>query len=231
MCSTAPRSEPAGLILAACSITYALLTLAIHASADWLTNAPAPTIPSRSINCRRVKFCSGTSITQPLSFDPDPVWTRDDNPRVRSGARRPRDRTSTAVLLHRAREHVGAIDDQERGDLGGDALPVGIEAEPAPQPRLSSNGVGVVEIQYRRARLSPCWRRNAAMMPTISRRASPGRTCRDDPLGHARRRIGRRRATRSAGPSRPGRATPPEPRPKPRRGSSRSAWPRREAGC
>jgi hypothetical protein len=56
MCSTASRSEPAGLVLAARSITDAQLGPAIHASADWLTNAPAPTIPRRSISCRRVRW-------------------------------------------------------------------------------------------------------------------------------------------------------------------------------
>ena len=39
------------------------------------------------------------------------------------------------------------------------------------------------------------------------------------------------RATRSGAPSRPGPAARPEPRRGPRRGSSRSAWLRREAGC
>ena len=58
MCSTAPRSEPAGLILAARSITDAQPGPAIHASADWLTNAPAPTIPEslHQLPARQVLF-------------------------------------------------------------------------------------------------------------------------------------------------------------------------------
>ena len=81
MCSTAPRSEPAGLILAARSIADAQPGPAIHASADWLTNAPAPTIPSRSINCRRVRSCpSGMFILNPSHSNPHQTPADDSQP-------------------------------------------------------------------------------------------------------------------------------------------------------
>src|ERR1700742_1357119 len=70
MCSTASRSEPAALVLAARSITEAQPGPAIHASADWLTDAPAPTTPRRSISWRRVRnplpLSSGPGTQTPL---------------------------------------------------------------------------------------------------------------------------------------------------------------------
>ncbi len=74
MCSTAPRSEPAGLIEAARSTVLAQLEPAAQFIAVPDTNAPAPSIPSRCMSCRRVRFpplvSSDESICAPLVSRP-----------------------------------------------------------------------------------------------------------------------------------------------------------------